>query len=373
MQHHTRVLINLRAYESNLRILFSKLASPCKFCAVVKANAYGHGLEYIAPVAVKNGVHYLAIAENWEAQTIRDLGITVPLIRLRPATVDEVEPALEWGVEEIVSSYNAAKRFSSLGERLQKPIPVHFALDTGICRMSFSYPHQAQEILRSLELPGIAVKGILGHYPSADEEDPSPTEQQIALFNQGSDLFSNREIIRHTANSAAGLGFAASRMDMVRFGLVGYGLSPSPAVPVPAGLEPVMSWWTKIVEIRDVPKDHTVGYGMTCRLDHDSRIATLPVGYADGYLRAFSNCAHVLIDGKRCPVLGRVSMDMVTVDVTHVLNATVGDDVVLMGQQGYETVTANELAGIAGTINYEIICIAGRCNRKEKLQADSLL
>lgn len=370
MYHHTRVFIDLAVFEANLRLLSSLLPPGCRLCAVVKADAYGHGLAQVAPLAIRAGASYLAIAENWEARIVREMEIEVPILRLRPATADEVDEGLAWRIEEVVGSLAAAQRLSQVGERRQQRIPVHLSLDVGISRMCFPFPYSKEEIERVLEMPGIEVVGVMAHYPGADEEDVAQTEQQITQFEQGTEaLFGERRLLFHTANSAAGLAYPRSTMQMVRFGIACYGYAPSEAIRLPEGIRPVMTWKSTIVEIRRVPAGSTIGYGRTCLLREARQIATLPIGYADGYLRAFSNQASVLVHGVRCPVVGRVSMDMVTVDISEAGAVAVGEETILLGQQGQEVITAEELARLAQTIHYEILCLAGQCNTREWLAA----
>jgi len=374
MFHHTRVHINLRAYEQNLRKIASTLPANCKICAVLKADAYGHGLDLLAPIANKVGVNAIAIVDNQEARLVRELGIDCPLIRLRPTFSDEAEEAMQWGVEELAGSLDEAKSLSQLASKRNVFIPIHIALDMGMGRFGFTVSWQKEQIARICQFPGLSVRGVLAHFPCADEPDVSISETHRRRF--GRDCQEIRSllppgILFHIANSAAIVRMPASHLHLVRLGILSYGLPPSPFVPVPEGIEPVMSIVTRIAQIRDVPKGATIGYGMTHRLERDSRIATLPIGYANGYLRDFSNKAYVLVHGVRCPVVGRISMDIVSVDVGHVPSACPGDDAVLLGSQGNETITADELAGIAGTINYEITCLMGNINRADRFPIPS--
>jgi alanine racemase len=339
------------------------------FCPVVKADGYGHGLDLIAPVAVHAGAHYLGITENDEAKTVRGLGLSIPLLRLRPATVEEIADGIGLGVEEVVGSYEAAQRISGLGVSRRVRIPVHIGLDIGMSRMSFSFPAQSASIRKAMKLKGIRVVGVLGHYPCADENEETVTRSQTLLFKEGlAGIGVDASMLRHAANSAAVLTLPETLFDMVRLGVATYGAAPSSIVNLPDGIKPVMSWVTKVVEVRDVPEGTTIGYGMTFRTERDSRIATLPVGYADGYLRAFSNQADVLIHGQRCPVVGRVSMNMVTVDVTDLDNVSVGAEVYLLGGEGESRISVEELASCAHTISYEVLCLAGRCNQRAAIQ-----
>ncbi|MBZ0257659.1 alanine racemase [bacterium] len=367
MHHHTRVVVNLRAYQSNIRFLSQRLSSQTKLCAVVKADAYGHGLDRIAPAAANSGAAYLGIVDNWEAQRIRELGIQLPIIRLRPGLRDEVEEATQWGVEENAGSLQTAKAYSEIGEKTGRPVPTHIQLDIGIGRMGFYTQLQRDDLDHALLLPGIQLKGVMTHFPSADNKDASVTEKQLSQFLQDVENLNSylpKDVLIHTSNSTALLRFPNAHLGMARAGIISYGLKPDLAMEIPAELQPVMQWETKVVQVRDVPAGATVGYGMTHTMQQNGRIALLPTGYADGYLRVYSNRADVLIHGKRFPVVGRVSMNLITVDVSHDPKVQAGDVVILMGKQGNEAILASELAQIANTIDYEIVCLIGRCNKK---------
>lgn len=367
MHHHTRVVVNLRAYQSNIRYLSQRLGPQTKLCAVVKADAYGHGLDEIAKAAVNSGAAYLGIVDNWEAQRICELGIRLPIIRLRPGLRDEVEEATQWGVEENAGSLQTAKTYSGIGEKIGRPVPTHIQLDVGIGRMGFYTEQQRSDLELALSLSGIQLKGVMTHFPSADNKDASISEKQLRQFLQNvEDLkaYLPKDVLLHASNSAALLRFPNAHLGMARAGIISYGLKPDLALEIPAELQPVMQWETKVVQVRDVPAGATVGYGMTHTMQQDGRIALLPTGYADGYLRDYSNRADVLVRGKRFPVVGRVSMNLITVDVSHDPKVQAGDDVILMGKQGNEAILASDLAKIANTIDYEIVCLIGRCNNK---------
>lgn len=366
MHHHTHLLIDRRAYEHNLKILAAGVTPGCRICAVLKADAYGHGLDLLAPAAAAAGVDVIGVTDNWEAELVRRLNLPLPLLRLRPATAEEAAEARAWDVEEVIGSLEQAQAFSRAARGGQRPFPVHLKLDVGIGRMGFSLPRQMNELQEACRLAGIEVRGLMTHFPCADEADLQETRAELERFQRDTQAIRAAlpdAVIRHAANSASTLRLPDSHQEMVRLGIVSYGLAPSPEVPLPGALRPVMRWITHVAQVRVVPAGSTVGYGMTHRLDRDRRIATLPVGYADGYLRTFSNRAVVVIRGVPCPVVGRVSMDMTTVDVTHIPAVQPGDEAVLMGRQGREQVTADDLARWAGTINYEIACLVGKCNR----------
>ncbi|MFB3787970.1 MAG: alanine racemase [bacterium] len=359
-------MIDRRAYEHNLKTLAAGLTPGCRICAVLKADAYGHGLDLLAPAAVAAGADVIGITDNWEAELVRRLNLQVSLLRLRPSTAEEAAEAREWRVEEVIGSLEQAKALSRAARDGHHNFPVHLKLDVGIGRMGFSLPAQWNELQEACRLEGIQVRGVMTHFPCADEAELGETRAELERFQRDARRIQASlpdPLIRHAANSAASLRLPDSHQEMARLGIVTYGLAPSPEVPLSEALRPVMRWISHVAQVRVVPAGSTIGYGMTVRLDRDRRIATLPAGYADGYQRAFSNRAEVVIRGVRCPVVGRVSMDLTTVDVTHVPEVQPGDEVVLIGRQGREQITADDLARWAGTINYEIACLVGKCNR----------
>lgn len=365
MLHHTRVIIHPHAFRNNLLTLIQRYASDCRICIVVKADAYGHGIKKIAPIAADCGVDYLGIADNWEAAAIREMGISCRIIRLRPATFEEMIEAYEWEVEEILGDMLSAQQFSEWGLKTATPVPVHLKLDVGIGRMGYSWTDQKEEVLQAVQSPGLRLRGVMTHFPCADSDDFSLTMEQMHRFQvyvQELESFLPSDVVQHVANSAACIRMLGQANIMVRLGIAAYGLQPGDTPGVYPLLEPVMSWHTKVVQVRRVGKGSTIGYGMTYKTDRDAWIAALPVGYADGYPWSLSNRADVLIQGVRCPVVGRISMNMITVDVSSLPNVQPGDDVVLMGKQGGEEIRADELAKRAGTLNYTIPCVVGKSN-----------
>lgn len=366
--NHSSLTINTQAYQKNLIWLKQHLLKSVQLCAVVKADAYGHGLNALAPTAVQAGVDYLGITENHEAQAIRDARITVPIIRLRPALPDEAAEAIPFCVEEAIGSLQSAECLSKAAMNQNAVIPVHLKLDVGISRMGFHLPEQYEDIRRCISLPNVQIKGVMTHFPSADEDETITAQQAMRFYELLDSLpISKERLLIHTSNSAAALRLPQNQNQFVRVGIASYGLQPSSTFSLPDGLQPVMTWKTHIVQVRDVPASSTIGYGMTFMAQRDSRIATLPVGYANGYLRALSNNADVLIQGRRCPVVGKVSMNMITVDVTDLLDVKIGDEAVLFGTQGKETITLDELAERARTISYELACLIGACNAKSRV------
>lgn len=364
--HPTQVITDLRAYQHNVQTIHRRLNGRCRLCAVVKADAYGHGIGLIAPAALHAGADTLAIVDNWEAQAIRDLGIDQPVIRLRPALREEAEEALRqgWHIEEAAGSLQAAQMLNDLGERFGVRVSVHMKLDVGMGRMGFCGEDWLAQVQTACQLPHIHVAGVMTHFPCADDDLPV-TESQLNQFEDKVKQIAPyvpRDAVIHTANSAAADRIPSSHLGMVRAGILSYGLQPGPDYALPDALHPVMSWETRIALLREVPPGTTVGYGMTYRLEQGGRIATLPMGYADAFLRAFSNRAPVLVRGQRCMVAGRVSMDMVTLDVSHLPNVQEGDAVTLVGRQGEEEIRMAEYSALADTIDYELACLIGNSN-----------
>ncbi|HPA48046.1 MAG TPA: alanine racemase [bacterium] len=365
MRMSSVLTINLHRYQRNLEILGSLLSPGSRICAVVKANAYGHGLVPIAQTAVNADVAALGIVDDDEIRDLRDAGITLPILRLRPATIEEIRETAQYDVEELIGDPVALDQCSRLAQDLNRTIPVHLKVDVGIGRMGAD-PSEIKSLLaRALNSTGIRVRGVMAHFPCADHPDSDITVRQIDAFDTTLKSLSDlpKDAVVHIGNSAALLRFPQAHYSMVRLGIASYGLRPSEAVPLPEGVLPVMRWTTRIVLIRKMKKGTTIGYGMTHRLERDSLIATLPVGYADGYFRSLSNRAHVAIRGQRCPLLGRVSMDLICVDVTDIPGVAVGEEVELLG----DTISADELASLIGTINYEIVTLVGNVRKIDRM------
>lgn len=362
-QHHVQVLVSRENFFRNIQYL-RQLVAPSKLCAVMKANAYGHGLEALAPVAVEAGADMLGICTNPEAEKIRGIGLKVPLLRLRMALEAEMEESVqELDIEEQVGSPEAAAWLSAAGVQRGRPVDVHLDIDTGMGRSGF-FPEQIDTIRQAMSLPGLRVAGIMTHFPTADSSDLEQTNAQIELMERlCTELGVPESALIHTHNSAATVRLTGQRRGMVRAGAACYGVRTSREFENPAALKPVMSFRTWVAQVRDVPKGRRVGYGGLFTTERDSRIASLPVGFGEGYPRALFNKGIVLIHGKRCPVIGRVSLNMLTIDVTD-LDSEVhaGDEVMLIGSQGDEEITFEEMADKFLSVHTEINLMAGSLN-----------
>lgn len=353
------VEIDTEALASNVRMLKSVVGDDVTLMAVVKSDAYGHGAAVAARTALLNGAGYLGVSSLQEALELRENGITAPILVMNYTPPYMARQAIQHNITLTLYDLAIARDYDRIGRERGAPIRVHVKLDTGMGRMG-PLPEDTMELFRHLiGMQHIAIEGIFTHFAAADE-DPNFTNEQLAVFRnvlhpiQATTGFKFKYI--HAANSAATLAYPRSHFNMVRTGLAMYGLHPSEQVRLPDGFRPVMTWKTVIAQTKTLPAGHTVGYGRTYTTSDSERIAILPVGYADGFRRAPNNWGEVLVRGQRAPLIGRVSMEKSAIRIDHIPDASVGDEVVLLGTQGRETITAEEIAARLGTINYEIAC-----------------
>lgn len=356
----TQAVIDLEAIRKNVRNIKSLLAAGTNFIAVVKANAYGHGAIPVSRAALSAGADSLAVAIPEEGAELRAAGFQVPILVLGALLPEQYPTALEYGLTITVSSPESLLALNQTALARKCRAAVMVKLDTGMGRIGI-LPASAADLLETAcTLPGIEVKGMFTHFATADEADPAFSRQQLTRLQSALDSLSSRGIglsLVSASNSAATLSLPAAHFDAVRPGIILYGLPPAADMPLPIDLHPAMSLSTRIVHIKQVPANTPVSYGCTYRTIQRTWLATLPVGYADGYSRHLSNRAPVLVRGRRCPVLGRVCMDQLIVDLGPDGNAEIGDEVMLFGRQGSEEITLTELAELAGTINYELACL----------------
>jgi len=356
----TYLEINLDALAHNLRHIRAKLGPSTALCPVVKADAYGHGMLAVADRAVREGVERLAVAFVEEGALLRQRGITVPIVVLGPTTPEQAEEVVRHELTPTLFSHSLKDALVKAARKQQRRLPVHVKVDTGMGRLGLA-PEEAVPFIEELAAcPEIEVEGLCTHFAVA-EDDAAYTAAQHEQFLQLIRRLPRQCVPRlvHCANSAALMQHPQTHHTLVRPGLMVYGVSPFPTHPAGWELKPVMRWHTTIVSIRTVPAGSAVGYGCTYTTARETTLAVLPVGYAAGYRRAFSNVGSVLLRGKRVEVVGSVCMDMSMLDITDVPEAAVGDDVVLMGAQGGVEITATDLARQVGTIPYEILCAAG--------------
>ncbi|HSB32127.1 MAG TPA: alanine racemase [Candidatus Sulfobium mesophilum] len=354
--------IDLSALQHNLKIV-RKISQERPVIAVVKADAYGHGSVEIARNLARLGVSHFAVAYTGEAKVLRESGITADIIVLFDRS--DVEDYFTYGLVPVVQDKETARKFSVEAVRRSKSIRVHLKVDTGMGRLGFRPEQTVSAALEIAGWEGIKLEGLMSHFSEADLADRSYASHQLNLFKEIRFAISDglgRPIISHIANSAAVLSLKDAMMDAVRPGLLLYGISP---FQEGFGLMPLMTLKTSVLAVRDLSAGTPVSYGRTFITKCDSRIAVIPVGYADGYSRLYSNNAEMLVRGRRVPVAGRVCMDVTMLDVTSIGGVCEGEEVVILGKQGNEQITAAELAARIGTIPYEILTSLGGRARRE--------
>lgn len=355
--------IDLGALRHNFFQARDRMSSGAHVVGVVKSDAYGHGMLPVARELVHCGARFLAVSKFREAQELRAAGIGVPLLTLLGLEPSEMEEAIGQEVRPVIFRLDHARLLSRAACRLDRPAHVHLKVDTGMGRLGVPFEKVGAFLNELMILPGIHLEGILSHFAAADEADKCFCHSQMDRFQEILRALSDsgrRVPYAHIANSAGLLDFPGAHFELVRPGIMLYGSHPSEELENTASLRPVMSFKTTILQLKDVPAGQPIGYGRTFVTPCQSRIATLPVGYDDGYPRQLSNRGVALVRGLRAPVVGRVSMNMITLDVTHIPDAKEDDEVVLLGEQDGGRITAEELAERCGTISYEIYCRMGR-------------
>lgn len=348
--------VDLAAIAHNVRLV-KRCAGPAMMMAVVKADGYGHGAVKVAQTALANGANWLATATADEAKELRDAGVTAPILVLGALNQADCRLCVEQGVSVSASTPEQVKWLQEAAQTAGQRARAHLKIDSGFHRLGAT-PEQVPAMLEAFAAcRQVEMEGMFTHFAVADEADDGFVDVQAARFAQAERMVMQAGYtpIRHIANSAATLRRPALRRDMVRAGIVLYGYMPSGEMPEKADLRPAMSWKTMVLNLHTIAPGETVGYGRTFAAQTERRIATLPVGYADGYRRALSNCGEVLVHGQRAPVVGRVCMDHCMVDVTHIPDVQLCDEVVLLGSQQNQAIWADEMAGWLGTISYEIL------------------
>ena len=353
--------ISLEAIRHNYRVIGEALCGGAKLCAVVKANAYGHGALTVAKEAIAAGAAYLAVATLSEAAELRRAGIGTPLLVLGLIDPLEAAEAVSLDVTQTVANLALAKAISAEALAQEKTAKLHLAIDTGMGRIGCT-PEDAGSLAEAIAaLPSIELEGAFSHFAMADIEDKTHAKTQLALFLRATETIEEAGVhlkLRHIAESAAILQMPEAHLDMVRAGIIQYGMYPSEEVArdvrEKSPLRPAMALKARVLFLKDVPENTAIGYGCTWRAAQKSRIATLPCGYADGYIRALSGKAHVEIAGRPAPVIGRICMDQCMIDVTDIEGVEEGTEVTLFGSA---TLSVDAVADWLDTINYEIPCL----------------
>ena len=358
---NTFVTVDLDAIGENFRAIQEKAGVPVM--AVVKADAYGHGAVPVARL-LEDRCAFFGVASLAEGLELRKAGISVPILVLGPMPSAAFETAIREKIRPVIFRYEDAQALSSAAGKLGMDAPFHIAVDTGMSRIGFQVTQEdADTCAKMCALPGIIAEGLFSHYATADCADLTRTKVQKEKFDAFSQMLQQRGVavkLRHLNNSAGIMNFGG-HYDMVRAGIILYGLYPSQEVnPADLVLRPALRWTSRITHVKTLEPGREVSYGGTFAAERPTVVATVPVGYADGYPWALSRKFYVLIHGKSAPILGRICMDQMMVDVTDIPDAAVGDRVTLIGTDGEKTITMEEIAAAAGSFNYEFPCGIGR-------------
>lgn len=353
--------ISLEAIGHNIREVKKRLPEGVKLLGVVKANAYGHGAVPVASY-LENQVDYFATATIEEAVELRENGISAPILILGYVSPSQYGDLVEYDITQTIDSYAQALALEKEAARQNRKAKAHLAVDTGMTRIGFQVTeHDADEAAKIADLPHIELEGMFTHFSCADQEDKTYCSMQMEKYDKMTALLAERGVtipLRHICNSAGIMEFDDHRFEMVRSGIITYGIYPSEEVKKERlDLIPALSWKSHVIHVKEVGPGIGVSYGATYVTEKPmTRIATVSAGYADGYPRALSNQGCVLIHGKKAPIIGRICMDQMMVDVTDIPDVQVEDVVTLVGTDGDETITIEEIANPAARFDYEMLC-----------------
>jgi len=359
--------IDLAALVYNFKEVRKKVGPDVGVMAIVKAQGYGHGMVQISRALEKEGVNYFGVTSPFEAFFLRKEKIESAILILGPTMLDQAKEIIAKNITQTICTKEIALALAGECKRLKKRLKVHIEVDTGMGRTGVPHQRALKLIKEIIKIPELVVEGTFTHFSTADEEDKSFTKEQIRRFKEVLEKLEGEGIdipLRHAANSAGVLNFPESYFNMVRPGLALYGIYSSEYVSRSLDLHPVMSLKSKVTYLKRVKKGATISYGKTYVTNKDTTIAILPIGYEDGYNRLLSNKGEVIIKGKRVRIAGRVCMDQTILDVGEVPDVKVDDEVVLIGKQGQERISIEEIAKRVNTVPHEVVCrIAGRVPR----------
>lgn len=371
MKHYERAWaeIDLDALQFNIESIKNSIDKAAKIIAVIKTDGYGHGAIQIARILEEEEqVWGYAVATAEEAFSLRDARIQKPILILGYTFPYSYGQIIEEEVRSTVFTYEMAKELSDLAVTAGKDCRIHIKIDTGMTRIGIHPDDEGMALIRKISgLPGLQIEGIFTHFATADEADRTKTYHQMTLFKEYADRVDDelgiRIPMRHCSNSAGIAGIPEANMDAVRAGIILYGLWPSDEVKADGRIQlrPMLSLKSRVVYVKMVPRGQEISYGGTYTTTRDTRVATICIGYGDGYPRSLSNCGHVLVKGQRAPILGRVCMDQFMVDVTDIEQPVrVGEQVTLIGRDGGACITMEELGALSGRFNYELACDIGK-------------
>jgi len=355
--------INLDAIAHNVKMIKQIVGESAKIIAIVKANAYGHGAVEVAETILENGVTMLGVGVIDEGIVLRKAGIGAPILVCGLTTDDQLESLVLHNLTATVCNLKAVQTLSRIANENKKRARVHIKIDTGMGRLGIPSEEILDFVKKISQIKNIEIEGIFTHFAATNEENGAYTRRQFEKYKKALLELKRERInipLRHVANSAAILNSSCLHLEAVRPGIIIYGLFPSPKTERTIQLKPAAEFKTKIVFLKKVPAGKSIGYGRAYTTTKPTQIATLPVGYADGYPWLLSNKGEILIRGQRAPIIGRICMDLCMIDVTHIPGVQIGDEVVLWGKQGSEMISAEEVAQKIGSIVYEVICMVDK-------------
>lgn len=370
----TYAKIDLNAVLHNINEIKKKIGQNLKIMAIIKANGYGHGAKTLGDF-LENEVDYYGVATIEEAMELRVNGIKLPILILGYTSPSQYIDIVENDITQTIYTVEMAEEMSKAGELWGKKAKVHIALDTGMTRIGFQADKAGiSEVEEIFTFSHLIVEGLFTHFACADETDKSYSKLQIDRYDNFVKLLEEKGIhipIKHMCNSAGIMEFDHHHFDMVRAGIITYGLYPSQDVNKNAiKLKPALEWKTHVINVKTVDAGYGVSYGITYITKNKTKVATVSIGYADGYLRALSSKGRVLIHGEYAPIIGRICMDQMMIDVTHIDNVEIEDEVTLVGKDGNNIISIEELADMAGSFNYEFACgIGNRVTRIYKVHS----
>ncbi len=380
MNAHTRPTkaeVSLDHLRYNLANFRAYLSPETKIMAVVKADAYGHGASEIANSALSWGADYLGVAIVEEGIALRKNGIKAPILVFGNPVEEHVPLLFQYNLIPTVISLEMAKKLSTEACKRGKILSLHVKVDTGMGRLGIFPPEKSTSFLEDLKsMPGLKVEGIYTHFATADETDKTYAKEQIKRFKGLLEILKEKNLcppLKHAANSAAAIELPEAWLDMVRLGISMYGHYPSEDVEKSRiSLKPLLTLKTRVTFIKEVPPKTPISYGCTYITKEKSKIASIPIGYGDGFNRLLSNKGNVLIKGKRVPIVGRVCMDQLLVNISRISGVREGDEVIVYGSQEEEKISVEEIAKSLGTINYEILCNVGSRVPREYFSKDHI-
>lgn len=356
--------INLDAIKHNYTEIRKATNPNAKIMAIIKADAYGHGFKEVASILNESGVDAFGVATADEAMQIRNAGFSLPILILGAVFEDEYEELIENNISLCVFNFDSAKKIAEAAKSINKTAKIHIKLDTGMGRIGFlcndNIEKTTNEILKISKLPNIEIEGIFSHFAKSDEKDKSYTHLQFERFISVCNSLENAGLIipcRHICNSGGIIEYPEYHLDMVRSGIITYGLYPSEEVDKQKiNLKPAMTLKTRITNIKEINEESYISYGGRYTATKGQKIATIAIGYADGFSRILSNRAKVLVNGKFANIVGNICMDQCMIDITDIESVKCGDEVIIFGFDGNNTITVESVALLLGTINYEVVC-----------------